>query len=375
MITQITSKNINNTWCEKCDFKCSKLGDWKRHILTSKHIHNNEMITQITSNTSFTSTPSTINYGVQSLFATLTPPDIVYGSLKTSKKYNCSCGKEYKYQSGLCCHKKKCSVNIQPTTKECENAAEEDDELHNNSHLILEILKQNQEFKELILEKPVTDTNDSLIIELLKQNQDFKNLMIEQNKYMMEQSKQMMELAKNAGTNNSHNTTNNKFNMQIFLNETCKDAMSITEFVNSLVLTFKDLEDLGRYGYTQGITNIFTRGLQATEISKRPIHCSDMKRLIIYINDINGWEKDNSSQEKVIQLIRKIAGKNLRQATEWMRINHSMIHGPDSYEQRQYLKMISQWFGGTDEENLKNYNKIIRNIAPQCYIDKYPALN
>jgi hypothetical protein len=206
----------------------------------------------------------------------------------------------------------------------------------------------------------------------VKQNQDFKNLMIEQNKYMMEQGKQMMELAKNAG-NNNNNTT--KFNMQIFLNETCKDAMSITEFVNSLVLTFKDLEDLGRYGYTQGITNIFTRGLQATEISKRPIHCSDIKRLIIYINDTNGWEKDNSSQEKVIQLIRKIAGKNLRQATEWMKINHSMIHGPDSHEQRQYLKMISQWFGGTDEENVKIYNKIIRNIAPQCYIDKYPALN
>ena len=182
----------------------------------------------------------------------------------------------------------------------------------------------------------------------------------------------MMVLAKNAG-NNNNNTT--KFNMQIFLNETCKDAMNITEFVNSLVLTFKDLEDLGRYGYTQGITNIFTRGLQATEVSKRPIHCSDMKRLIIYINDVNGWEKDNSSQEKVIQLIRKIAGKNLRQATEWMRINHSMIHGPDSHEQRQYLKMISQWFGGTDEENVKIYNKIIRNIAPQCYIDKYPALN
>ena len=349
MITHITSKNINNTWCEKCDFKCSKLGDWKRHIITSKHIHNNEMITQITSNTSITS---------------------------TSKKYNCSCGKEYKYQSGLCCHKKKCSVNIQPTTTECENADEKDDELHNNSNLIIEILKQNQEFKEMILEKPITDTNDSLIIELLKQNQDFKNLMIEQNKYMMEQSKQMMELAKNAGNHNNNTTnTTNKFNMQIFLNETCKDAMNITEFVNSLVLTFKDLEDLGRYGYTQGITNIFTRGLQATEVSKRPIHCSDMKRLIIYINDVNGWEKDNSSQEKVIQLIRKIAGKNLRQATEWMRINHSMIHGPDSYEQRQYLKMISQWFGGTDEENVKIYNKIIRNIAPQCYIDKYPSLN
>ena len=212
----------------------------------------------------------------------------------------------------------------------------------------------------------------SMIMQLMTQNSD----LMSKNSELMNTIRDMIPVI---GSHNNNNTTNNinktkNFNIQFFLNETCKDAMNITEFVNSLVLTFKDLEDLGRYGYTQGITNIFTRGLQATEVSKRPIHCSDMKRLIIYINDVNGWEKDNNSQEKVIQLIRKIAGKNLRQATEWMRINHSMIHGPDSYEQRQYLKMISQWFGGTDEENVKIYNKIIRNIAPQCYIDKYPAL-
>ena len=323
--TEKSSKSSNIFNCENCDYTTSRYSQYTRHLSTSKHINNNV---------------STIK-NVQKV-----PPKI----------YVCSyCDNTYNDRAGLWRHKKKCK-------QEKENC---DDELLNNSNLILEMLKE----KSL-----PTENNESLIIELLKQNQDFKNLMIEQNKYMMEQSKQMMELAKNAGNNTNCNNTNNKFNMQIFLNETCKDAMSITEFVNSLVLTFKDLEDLGRYGYTQGITNIFTRGLQATEVSKRPIHCSDMKRLIIYINDTNGWEKDNSSQEKVIQLIKKIAGKNLRQATEWMRINHSMIHGPDSHEQRQYLKMISQWFGGTDEENVKIYNKIIRNIAPQCYIDKYPAL-
>ena len=326
--------------CKMCEYSTCKQSQYDRHNLTSKHINATKCYNNVT--------------------------------IKDPKMYECNCGNKYKHHSSLWTHKKKCK----------EEPKKEEEDIKSNMDLIMEILKQNQtimsenqEFKGMIIEKPTSENNDSsLIIELLKQNQDFKNLMIEQNKYMMEQSKQMMEIAKNAGNNTNCNNTNNKFNMQIFLNETCKDAMSITEFVNSLVLTFKDLEDLGRYGYTQGITNIFTRGLQATEISKRPIHCSDMKRLIIYINDVNGWEKDNSSQEKVIQLIRKIAGKNLRQATEWMRINHSMIHGPDSYEQRQYLKMISQWFGGTDEENVKIYNKIIRNIAPQCYIDKYPAL-
>ena len=331
--TQKTQKYI----CELCDFKTDNNADYVRHTLTRKHKDGTTL-----------------------------------GQMKLKNANMCSiCNKSYNSRSSFYRHKNKCKEEEkkEEEVEEEPKKEEEEEQPTSNMNLIMGILKQNQ----TMLEKNTSENNDSsLIIELLKQNQDFKNLMIEQNKYMMEQSKQMMELAKNAG-NNNNNTT--KFNMQIFLNETCKDAMNITEFVNSLVLTFKDLEDLGRYGYTQGITNIFTRGLQATEVSKRPIHCSDMKRLIIYINDVNGWEKDNSSQEKVIQLIRKIAGKNLRQATEWMRINHSMIHGPDSHEQRQYLKMISQWFGGTDEENVKIYNKIIRNIAPQCYIDKYPALN
>ena len=313
--------------CEICDFKCCKKSNYISHITTRKH----KIATESTNK-----------------------------NAENAENYVCDCGKKYNDRSGLWRHKKKCKEE----EKKEEEIEKVEEEPTSNMDLIMGILKQNQ----TMIEKNTSDNNDSsLIIELLKQNQGFKELMMEQNKYML-------DLAKNAGNNtNCNNTT--KFNMQIFLNETCKDAMNITEFVNSLVLTFKDLEDLGRYGYTQGITNIFTRGLQATEVSKRPIHCSDMKRLIIYINDVNGWEKDNSSQEKVVQLIRKIAGKNLRQATEWMRINHSMIHGPDSYEQRQYLKMISQWFGGTDEENVKIYNKIIRNIAPQCYIDKYPALN
>jgi len=295
--------------CETCDYSTSRQSQYDRHNLTAKHIK------------------ATTHYK--------------NATKEVPKLYECDCGNKYKHHSSLWTHKKKCK-------KEEEEKEEESDDIAINS---------------------------TLIIELLKQNQDFKNLMMEQNKYMMEQSKQMLDLAKNAGTNTNCNNTNNKFNMQIFLNETCKDAMNITEFVNSLVLTFQDLEDLGRYGYTQGITNIFTRGLQSTEVSKRPIHCSDIKRLIIYMNDKNGWEKENSSQEKVIQLIKKIAGKNMTQATEWMKLNHSVIHGPDSYEQRQYLRMVSQWFGGTDEENVKIYNKIIRNIAPQCYIDKYPALN
>ena len=147
--------------CDLCEYTTSNKYDYNRHTMTPKH----------TINTSHNKK----NIKIQN--------------------YICLCGNEYKYQSGLCAHKKKCQINNQTTTTD-ENVNDEDDELPNNSHLIIEILKHNQEFKELILEKLSSNNHESLILEILKQNQEFKELMIEQNKYMMEQSKQMMDIAK-----------------------------------------------------------------------------------------------------------------------------------------------------------------------------------
>ena len=342
MIIQKTQKNAKYV-CDICNYKTGNKTDYNRHTTTPKHIINTDLITNHNEKT-----------------------------VKT-QIYKCLCGNEYKYQSGLCAHKKKCSL-ILPTTLECENVSEYDDELHNNSLLILEILKQKQGFKELILEKPQpSENNDSLVLELLKQNQEFKELMIEQNKYMMEQGKQMIDIAKNAGNNtNCNNTNNTKFNMQFFLNETCKNAMSITEFVDSLELTFEDLENVGRVGYAEGISQIFIKGIRATEICKRPIHCSDIKRVVMFINDINGWEKDSNSNEQIIRLIKQIAKKNMKQASVWISQHQHIVHGHGSREQKQYSTMIGECFGGgTAEEDTKNYNKIIKRIAPEIYIDKY----
>ena len=327
--------------CIICDYTTSRLSQYNRHIMTPKH----KMVL------------NDINQAPES-----------------SKTHICSCGKIYTYYSGLYRHKKTCeyiNTTIDAITEIEYN--EENSELQNNSNLILEILKQNQDFKEMILEKPLTDTNDSLIIELLKQNQEFKELMIEQNKYMVEQSKHMIELASKVGNTNYNNTTNNtKFNMQFFLNETCKDAMSITEFVDSLELTFEDLENVGRVGYAEGISQIFIKGIRATEVCKRPIHCSDIKRVVMFINDINGWEKDSNSNEKIIRLIKQIAKKNMKQASIWISQHQHIVHGHGSREQKQYSTMIGECFGGgTEEEDTKNYNKIIKRIAPEIYIDKY----
>ena len=340
-----TPKNAGKFDCKICDFKCCKESDYIRHINTPKHINR------------------------------MNPNDITQNNTDL-KKYKCNCGKEYKHQSSLCNHKKSCNIeekkseekNIEEKKSE-EKGEDEEDIIHNN--IIMEIMKQNQYFKELILEKGPGDATDSLVLELLKQNQEFKELMIEQNKYMMEQ---MIDLAKSAGHNTTNNNTthNTKFNMQFFLNETCKNAMSITEFVDSLELTFEDLENVGRVGYAEGISQIFIKGIRATEVCKRPIHCSDIKRVVMFINDINGWEKDSNSNEKIIRLIKQIAKKNMKQASVWISQHQHIVHRHGSIEQTQYNTMIGECFGGgTAEEDTKNYNKIIKRIAPEIYIDKY----
>ena len=350
----LVPKGSNIFICEKCDYTSSRKSQYDRHLVTAKHLNPNKILNKLVE------------------------------KVPIIPSFDCVCGKIYKHQSSLCNHTKICTEKIKfnDTSQMISNNP------NNNNNFIIEILKQNNtillenqefkelfleqnnDFKELILEKPQpNENNDSLVMELLKQNQEFKELMIEQNKYMMEQ---MIALAKNTGNNNNNTTNNTKFNMQFFLNETCKNAMSITEFVDSLELTFEDLENVGRVGYAEGISQIFIKGIRATEICKRPIHCSDIKRVVMFINDINGWEKDSNSNEKIIRLIKQIAKKNMKQSSVWISQHQHIVHGHGSREQKQYSTMIGECFGGgTEEEDTKNYNKIIKRIAPEIYIDKY----
>ena len=333
--TQINSKNAALYVCKNCDFKCSKKSNYTTHILTRKH------------------TLST---------------DTANKNANHDNIFICFCGKKYNDRSGLWRHKKNCSKEVKLVVTEIED--DKNDE-KNNSNIILEILKHHQ----TNLDNTATDSKDSLIMELVKQNQEFKELMMEQNKYMIDQNKNILELAKNAGHNNtnSHNNTtnNNKFNLQLFLNETCKDAMNITEFVNSLVLNFEDLENMGHLGYVEGICKIFLRGLRGVEVTKRPFHCSDVKRETMFVKDLAGWEKENSDNEKLTATIKRIAGKNFKQATAWMANHPKAVLETDSHPHMQYMKMMSQCLGGlTAAEDKSNYNKIIKRVAQEVLIDK-----
>jgi hypothetical protein len=244
-----------------------------------------------------------------------------------------NCGNKYKHQSSLCKHKIKC-LDI-------------GDDKNIDNNILAQLIQQN--------------------ISLITQNSEFKELLLEQNKQIIELSK---DKSINNCNNNNNNTTNNNFNLQFFLNETCKNAMNITEFVEQLPLTIHDLEETGRLGYVEGITKIFTRGLKELELSKRPIHCSDVKRETLYIKENDKWEKDDTNKTKLETVVRKIGIKNIRMINEWKK---QYPDCEDYYSKKNdlYLKIVNNSMcGGTIEETENNYNKIKKNIIKEVVIPK-----
>jgi hypothetical protein len=235
-------------------------------------------------------------------------------------KFTCeNCNKEYKDKSGLWRHNKKCKIeekNNEPSDKE-------------------------------------------LIVMLLKQNSQ----LIEQNN----------EMAKNSQTTNSHNNNNthshNKtFNLQFFLNETCKDAMNITDFVDSIKLQLSDLIKVGEIGYVEGISNIITKNLNALDVTQRPVHCTDKKREVLYVKDENKWEKEDEDKNKIRKVIKKVMIKNQRLLPEYKE-KYPDYNKSSSKVSDQYNTIIVESMGGRGDNDFEKENKIIKNITKVTTID------
>ena len=311
METENNAKNAKKYNCELCHFVCSKKSNYDTHILTRKHKkreNGNQMETLETQN-DLNKMPK---------------------MPKMPEVFSCEfCSREYKNKSGLWKHNKKC-VKIQESTIEESNK------------------------------------DNDIVLLLLKENQEFKQLIIEQNKQNSEMQKQMLELAQKPTTTiNGNNNCNNRFNLNVFLNEKCKDAMNIMDFVDSLKLTLQDLEKTAELGYVKGITNIIMNGLNQLDVCKRPIHCSDLKRETLYIKDNNAWEKENDEKKKITRAIRHISIKNAKQVGEWTKENKG-YNDSSSKKNDKYLKIVSEANGGEPEE----INKIISNVSSKVTIDK-----
>ena len=247
------------------------------------------------------------------------------------------CKKKYETKSGLWKHNKTCAYEPEtPPTKKHK--------LYEKDNLVEVLIKENNDFK-------------SMILDLVKSNTDFQ--------------KQMLEVCKNGVGNtihtNSHNT-NKTFNMQVFLNETCKDAMNIMDFVNMMTLEFADLEEVGKIGYVEGISNIIIRKLNALDIHKRPIHCSDAKREIMYVKDENIWEKENSTYDKLRKAIKHVTYKNSAMLVPWSRAHPQCMNNQHQLND-VYVQMMGQAMGGK-ESFVESENKIMKKIAKAVLIDK-----
>ena len=250
------------------------------------------------------------------------------GNFTTEKIYECDCGKIYKTHSGLWKHKKICSPpNLnEPSANEVKFL----------TNLVMEIVKNN---------------ND-----LQKQNHELQ--------------KQVLDVCKNTNStyisqNNSHNKT---FNLQFFLNEQCKDAMNIMDFVNSMTLELSDLEDVGKLGYVEGISNIIIRKLNELDVYNRPIHCSDAKREIMYVKDDNIWEKENSTYDKLRKAIKQVTYKNSALLMPWSKKYPACMNNQHHLND-VYIQLVGQAMGGK-EEFVDSENKIMKKIAKAVLITK-----
>ena len=240
-------------------------------------------------------------------------------SQNIAKTYNCCfCNKEYKDNTGLWRHKKQCV----PNTKSKESDI-------SNTDMITYLMKENDELKHMI-----------------------------------------METCKNNTPINNINSNNKTFNLSVFLNEQCKDAMNIMDFVDSLQLQLSDLENVGRLGFVNGISDIIIKNLKALDIHKRPVHCTDLKREVIYVKDENQWEKEVENNKTIRRAIKCIAQKNTKSLSLFKQKHPDCLQG-DSRSSDQYNKLIREAFGGgSDKDDTSSENKIISRITKEITIEK-----
>jgi len=194
------------------------------------------------------------------------------------------------------------------------------------------------------------------------------------NQKLLKQNSQLLEVVKN-GTNNttisnSNNHSNNKtFNLQFFLNETCKNAMNIMDFVDSIKLQLSDLETVGKLGYVEGITNIINENLKALDVTQRPVHCTDKKREVLYVKDENKWEKENESKTKIRKAIKHISHKNSKLIPVF-RDKYPDCGKSISKYADQFNKIVVEAMGGAGDNDTEKENKIIANISKHVTINK-----
>ena len=292
--------------CELCYYKTSNLKDYTKHLSTRKHKKKEKgsNLDQICPNLSQKKNPS----------------------------YICLCGKTCKTHGGIWKHKKSCKQLVDSTKNQ-----------DNTMNVILEVIKQNQEFKELL---------------------------VDQNKSIVEQNNKIIDVCKNGmGSNNTVNSNNKAFSLNVFLNDDCKDAMNVTQFIDSFVLQLSDFENVGKLGFVNGISDIIIKKLKSLDENERPIHCTDQKRQVLYAKVIDKWEKEGDDNKILRKIIKCVAFKNSKNI-QLFRDKYPDCMNWDSKHADRYQILRIESLGGLGNEDVDNENKIIRKIAREITLDK-----
>jgi hypothetical protein len=312
MVTKNSPNSPKQFVCMSCHYECSKKSDFIKHESSRKHLAN------------------------------------ITGDIKLAKELKCEkCKKIYNSRNGLWKHSKICDYT--PPESESDN----DNDFENNDMITL-FIKENKDFKNIILDMVKNNT------ELQKQNQELQ--------------KQVLEVCKTSSSNiNSHNTinSNNKnFNLNFFLNEQCKDAMNIMDFVNTFQLSLSDFERIGEVGYVEGISTIVMDKLNQMDVYKRPIHCSDAKRETMHVKDNGVWSKDSPANDKIRLALKHITKKNTDLIRPWLNAHPGVLNSEHRLNDK-YQEMFIEAMGGRKNKNIKEgEDKIIKKICKMVLIDK-----
>lgn len=346
LATMATKKLINNIpffYCDICDYKCCVKQRFQIHCQSKKHISN---ISNKKNNVQNSETPSPDVPNLKCFNTKIITSNFLHdnnisknGNINNNYNYNklfCYCGKIYESRSGLWRHKRHCKIvnNVSDIHFDTDN-----EDKCTSSEFMKFIMNNTNEWQTIIKEIVKNGINNT---------------------------------TNNTNTNNSNNTNNinNTFNLQIYLNETCKNAMNLSEFIDTIKPTLEELELTGREGYVKGISRIVTTRLNDVKTEDKPIQCSDGKREVLYIKENDIWNKEDKEKPLMTNAIKKVAHKNLCNISEWQKL-HPDCTEPESRKNDLYLKIVSNSMsGGSKEESDNNHEKIISNVAKKTIIDK-----
>jgi len=331
--------------CEICDFITSNKKDYQRHVSSVKHIRRAK---------------ETADGQPMGKIGSFTQPDKPSQSQASRKQssalggagggggYKCdNCGQVYQSKSGIWKHSKKCNEMAQygggggSSGGGGGGGGGGDNVLKT---MMFDMLKNNQDFQNKVIEMMCVNSATAATAAAAAAHSEITN----SNNFN--------------GTNYSHNKT---FNLQFFLNEQCKDAMNISDFVSSITLKLSDLNDFGKMGYVEGISKIIIDNLRDTDIYKRPVHCSDAKRETLYVKDDNRWEREGPENEKMMNAVRVVEHKNISLINEWAK-NNPRCEDSSTIENTKYLNLSRAVLDGDDQ----NIAKVIKRVTKEVVIDK-----